>query len=127
MVLYRAAEHRLHGEPRSGQGRQPPSRRRVINPGGGSDAVARRGLPADTSAPFDGQKRDNGAGRPQSWPEPTSPHGHHTRREDRIMLWLLATLSAVTALWGIAHRLNAVSPAANCTGERCSCRLDDRP
>jgi hypothetical protein len=42
------------------------------------------------------------------------------------MLWLLATLSVVTLSWGIAHRLKAVSPAANCTGERCSCRLDDR-
>jgi hypothetical protein len=43
-----------------------------------------------------------------------------------MMLWLLATLSVVTISWGIAHRLKAVSPAANCTGERCSCRLDDR-
>ena len=48
------------------------------------------------------------------------------RREDRMMLWLLATLSVVTISWGIAHRLKAGSPAANCTGERCSCRLDDR-
>ena len=39
-----------------------------------------------------------------------------------MMLWLLATLSAVTTLWGIAHRLEAVNPAANCTRERCSCR-----
>jgi len=42
------------------------------------------------------------------------------------MLWLLATLLVVTPLWGIAHRLNAGSPAAICTGERCSCRLKDR-
>ena len=48
-------------------------------------------------------------------------------REDRMMLWLLATLSVVTTLWGIAHRLKAGSPAANCLSERCSCRLDDRP
>ena len=32
-----------------------------------------------------------------------------------MMLWLLATLSVVTISWGIAHRLKAVSPAANCT------------
>jgi hypothetical protein len=43
-----------------------------------------------------------------------------------MMLWLLATLSVVPISWAIAHRLKAVSPAANCTGERCSCRLDDR-
>jgi hypothetical protein len=43
-----------------------------------------------------------------------------------MMLWLLATLSVVTTLWGIAHRLQAVNPAANCTRERCSCRLDNR-
>ena len=44
-----------------------------------------------------------------------------------MMLWLLATLSVVTTLWGIAHRLKAVNPAANCLSERCSCRLDNRP
>ncbi len=43
-----------------------------------------------------------------------------------MMLWLLATLSGVTISWGIAHRLKAGSPAAICTGERCSCRLKDR-
>jgi hypothetical protein len=43
-----------------------------------------------------------------------------------MMLWLLATLSVITISWGIAHRLKAVSPAANCTGKRCSCRPDDR-
>ena len=32
-----------------------------------------------------------------------------------MMLWLLATLSVVTISWGIAHRLKAVNPAANCT------------
>ena len=42
-----------------------------------------------------------------------------------MMLWLLATLSVVTISWGIAHRLKAASPAANCTGERCSCRPED--
>jgi len=42
------------------------------------------------------------------------------------MLWLLAALSVVTICWGIAHRLKAVSPAASCIGERCSCRLDGR-
>ena len=31
-----------------------------------------------------------------------------------MMLWLLATLSVVTISWGIAHRLKAVNPAANC-------------
>jgi len=41
-----------------------------------------------------------------------------------MMLWLLATLSGVTISWGIAHRLKAVSPAANCTGGRCLCRLE---
>jgi hypothetical protein len=30
------------------------------------------------------------------------------------MLWLLATLAGVTISWGIAHRLKAVDPAANC-------------
>jgi hypothetical protein len=44
-----------------------------------------------------------------------------------MMLWLLATLSVVTTLWGIAHRLKAVNPAANWTRERCSCRPDNRP
>jgi hypothetical protein len=43
-----------------------------------------------------------------------------------MMLWLLATLSGVTISWAIAHRLKAVNPAANCTGERCSCRPEDR-
>jgi hypothetical protein len=43
-----------------------------------------------------------------------------------MMLWLLATLSVVTPLWGIAHQLKAVNPAANCTRERCSCRPHDR-
>ena len=43
------------------------------------------------------------------------------------MLWLLATLSGVSISWGIAHRLKAGSPAANCLSERCSCRLDNRP
>ena len=43
------------------------------------------------------------------------------------MLWLLATLSGVSISWGIAHRLKAVNPAANCLSERCSCRLDNRP
>ena len=43
-----------------------------------------------------------------------------------MMLWLLATLSVVTISWGIAHRLKAGSPAANCTTERCSCRPDNR-
>ena len=43
-----------------------------------------------------------------------------------MMLWLLATLSVVTISRGIAYRLKAVSPPINCTGERCSCRLDDR-
>jgi hypothetical protein len=38
-----------------------------------------------------------------------------------MMLWLLATLSVVTTFWGIAHRLKAVNPAANCPRERCSC------
>ncbi|MCW2650911.1 MAG: hypothetical protein JWR32_1887 [Mycobacterium sp.] len=42
------------------------------------------------------------------------------------MLWLFAILSVVTISRGIAHRLQTVSPAANCTSERCSCRLDDR-
>ena len=58
-------------------------------------------------------------------PKPMSPMGT-ARREDRMMLWLLATLSLVTPLWGIAHRLKAVAAAANCTGERCSCRPDNR-
>ena len=43
-----------------------------------------------------------------------------------MMLWLLATLSVVTISWGIAHKLKAVNPVANCTGERCSCRPEDR-
>jgi len=52
--------------------------------------------------------------------------GTNPRRKDRMMLWLLATLSGVTISWGIAHRLKAGSPAAICPGERCSCRLKDR-
>ena len=43
-----------------------------------------------------------------------------------MMLWLLATLSVVTISRGIAHRLKTVSAPINCTGELCSCRLDDR-
>jgi hypothetical protein len=62
------------------------------------------------------------ADRAQFWPKPTSPHGHHTVRADRMMLWLLATLSVVTISWGIAHRLKAIGPAANCASVRCSCR-----
>ena len=59
------------------------------------------------------------------WPKPTSQHVLQAR-EDRMMLWLLATLSVVTISWGIAHRLKAVNRAANCTGERCWCRPEDR-
>ena len=41
-------------------------------------------------------------------------------------MWLFAILSGVTISWGIAHRLKAVNPAATCTSELCSCRIDDR-
>jgi hypothetical protein len=42
------------------------------------------------------------------------------------MLWLLVILLVVTPLWGIAHWLKAVNPAANCARETCSCRPDAR-
>ena len=48
-----------------------------------------------------------------------------------MMLWLLATLSVVTPLWGIAHRLKAANPAANArtSGARVAPRTaqDPRP
>src|SRR6185436_20551663 len=116
MVLHCAAQHRLHGEPRSGQGRQPPARRRVIKLRGGSDAVARLASPRLLRSDLAEHTRDNEQARLHCrGPSRLSPHGHHTRGEDRMMLWLLVTLSVVTISWGIAHRLKAVDPAANCT------------
>jgi hypothetical protein len=46
-----------------------------------------------------------------------------------MMLWLLATLPVVTTLWGIAHRLKAVNPAANAptSGARVAPRTERDP
>ena len=88
--------------------------------------AARDSLPSSRQLrpEFDEHKRDNG--RPPLLLAQADVATCTARREDRMMLWLLATLSGVSISWGIAHRLKAVNPAANCTGERCSCRLDDR-
>ena len=43
-----------------------------------------------------------------------------------MMLWLLATFYVATISRKIEHRLKTVSAPINCTGELCSCRLDDR-
>ena len=88
-------------------------------------AVARLASPQTVPLRFDEQKRNNGRAAPPLAQADVATW-HHTRGEDRMMLWLLATLSVITISWGIAHKLKAVSPAANCTGERCSCRPDDR-